>query len=199
MHIPYSCTWPWETSGSKRQVTGSEAPNMKFRLLVSLSLTDTASVHVWSCFATQHTQSPSTNVLLLSAQFSWLAFSFQLKPWESFYVNPFPLLLCLKGHGYYVLETYPKGLGSFLRKVEPRFEAQLYIENEGSSGFVCCSMGTGEGHFGINCLNNLGPGTQTLPSASGVQQFSKQPGLYANFGVLGIVIFETVNHCQSQL
>lgn len=73
MHILYSCTWPRETWGSKRQVTGSEVPNMKFRLLGSLSLTDTESVHMWSSFATQLTQSPSINVLLLSVHFpGWL-------------------------------------------------------------------------------------------------------------------------------
>jgi len=52
-----------------------------------------------------------------SGSFSWLALSFKLKPWEIWYVVPLPLHVCLKGHGYYVLETYPRGLGSLLEKL----------------------------------------------------------------------------------
>lgn len=55
--------------GGRNTAGSPEAPNMKFRLPVSLSLTDTESVHVWSSFATQHTQSLNINVLLLSAHF----------------------------------------------------------------------------------------------------------------------------------
>lgn len=55
--------------GGRNTASSPEAPNMKFRLPVSLSLTDTESVHAWSPFAAQYTQSLNINVLLLSAHF----------------------------------------------------------------------------------------------------------------------------------
>lgn len=63
----------FKETGNLNFMFGSEAPNMNFRLFVSLSLTDTESVHVWSSFAAQHTQSLSINVLLPSDHFpGWL-------------------------------------------------------------------------------------------------------------------------------
>lgn len=79
MHIPYSCTWPWETSQNtptgrwQESCRVSRGTKPEVRSPVSLSLMETESVYVWSSFATQDKQSLNMNVLLPSVHFpGWL-------------------------------------------------------------------------------------------------------------------------------